>query len=163
MGRCSRAIVAAGVVGVLLVGCSSSSKPKVDTNKVLTKLEYIQAANDICKTYRERINGVVSSEGTGLSLSDAKDVLTKQLIPLFQEEHTALIALKPPAADAANLKAALVAMNSGINTIIGRVGSATSTDELDTINPQGLSAWKGEFGTYGALECGSPPTSTTSQ
>jgi hypothetical protein len=163
MGRCSRAIVAAGVVAVLLVGCSSSSKPKVDTNKVLTKAEYIRAADDICKTYRERINGVVSSESTGPSLQEAKDVLNQKLIPLFQAERKALLELKPPAKDAANLEAALTAMNSGINTIIGRVGSATSTDELDAINPRGLSAWKGEFGTYGALECGSPPTSTTAQ
>lgn len=157
MSRFSRAIVAAGVAAVALVGCSSSSKPKVDTSKVLTKAEYIQAADGICRSYRERINGVVGSASNGPTLDEAKAVLTNKLIPLFQAEHKELVALKPPAADAPTLAAALVAMNSGINTIIGRVPAATTTAELDAINPKGLGAWKAEFGKYGALDCGAKP------
>lgn len=160
MVRFSRAIVAIGVAAALLVACSSS-KHNLDTSKTLTKADYITASDDICKSYVDRITGVVSSAGAGLKLSESKDTFTKKLIPLFQAEHTELIALKPPKKDAANLTAALVAMNSGINTIIGRVGSAGSIADLNAINPRGLAVWKTQVGNYGMHVCGSKTTTTT--
>jgi len=159
MGRFSRAILAIGVAAALLVACSSSKS--IDTSKVLTKAEYIKASDDICDTYRNRINGVVSSAGNGLTVSQAKDTFTKKLIPLFQAEHNELLALKPPKQDAAKLSAALIEMNSGINTIIGRVGAAGSIADLNAIDPRGIAAWKIDVGNYGMHICGSKQTTTT--
>ena len=157
MGRFSRAFVAVGVAAALLVSCSSSGKGRVDSNVPLTKAEYIKESDAVCNTYRNKINSVVSSSGTNLSLAAAKAVLTQRLIPLFQEEHKQLVRLRAPKADAARLAGALLAMNGGINTIIGRVNSATSTQELDALNPRGIRAWKTEVGNYGMHICGSKP------
>ncbi len=52
-------------------------------------------------------------------------------------------------------------MNSGINTIIGRVGSAGSIADLNAIDPKGITAWKIDIGKYGMHVCGSKSTTTT--
>jgi hypothetical protein len=158
MGRFSRAFVAIAVAAALLVSCSSSGKSPVASNVPLTKDEYIKQSDAICNTYRNRINNVVASAGQGLSLSAARAVLIQRLIPLFQAEHQELLQLRPPKADAARLAATLRAMNGGINTIVGRVNSATSIDELNAINPRGIRAWKTESGLYGMHICGSKTT-----
>jgi hypothetical protein len=160
MGRFSRAVVAIGVAAVLLAACGSSSKG-IDTSKTLTKADYIKASDDICSTYQHRYDGIVSAAGAGLSVAQAKDTFTQKLIPLFQAEHRELLALKPPKKDAARLKAALVEMNSGINTIIGRVGGAASIADLNAIDPRGLAAWKIDVGKYGIHGCGTVGTTTT--
>jgi hypothetical protein len=157
MGRFSRAFVAIGVAA-LLVACSSS-KSSIDTSKILTKAEYTRESDAICRTYRNRITGVVSSAGTGLSLTALKGIWTQRLIPLFQAEHQELLRLRPPKADAVRLKAALLAMNGGINTIVGRVNSANSAAQLDAINPRGLQAWNTEVRNYGMRTCGWNPGS----
>jgi hypothetical protein len=161
MGKLSRAFVAVVVAAALLVACSSSSKSNIDTSKVLTKAQYIEASDAICNTFRNRINGVVSSAGNDLSLAAAKAVLTQRLIPLFQQEHKELVRLRPPKEDAPRLQAMLRAMNGGINTIIGRVNSAQTKEELDALNPRGIRAWKTEAGLYGMHVCGSKPTTTS--
>jgi hypothetical protein len=146
----------------LLVACGGS-KSSIDTSKVLTKAQYIEASDAICNTFINRINGIVSSAGNDLSLEAAKSVLTQRLIPLFQDEHKALLRLIPPKRDTAQLQAALSAMNSGINTIIAKVSSAKTKEELDALNPRDIAAWKTEVGNYGMHICGSKPTTTTSQ
>jgi hypothetical protein len=161
MVRFSRAIVMVSVAAALLGACSSSSKPQIDTSKTLTKAEYIKASDDICATYRDRIDAVVAGAGNGLTLSEAKDTFNKKLIPLFQAEHAELIALKPPTKDANNLKNALLSMNGGINTIIGRVGGAASIADLNAIHPRGTAVWKITVGNYGMHVCGSKTTTTT--
>jgi hypothetical protein len=161
MGRFSRAIVAIVVFALLAVACSSSAKSHVDVNKVLTKAEYIKESDTICANYRDRINGIVGSAGSGLSLSAAKAVFTQRLIPLFEAEHEELIRLRAPKADAKKLAGALVAMSSGINTIVGRVNGATSITDLNAINPKGIGRWKYVVGNYGMHICGSKPTTTT--
>jgi len=160
MGRFSRAVVALGVFAVVLAACGSSSK-SVDTSKPLTKADYIKAYDNICATYRNRIDGVVGSAGSGLTVSEAKDTFNTKLIPLFQGERQALLALKPPPKDAAKMRGALTELNSGINTIIGRVGSAATIAELNAIDPRGIAAWKIDIGKYGIHGCGSQPTPTT--
>ena len=155
MFRFLRVIVAIGVSVALLGACSSgSAKSAADTNKRLTKAGYIEASDAICSTFKDRIGGVVVSAGSGLTVSEAKDTFTKKLIPLFQLEHKELLALKPPKADEALLKSALIAMNSGINTIIGRVASAGSITDLNAIRPAGMIAWKIQSAKYGMQICG---------
>jgi hypothetical protein len=161
MGRFSRAIVAIVVFALLLVACSSSAKSHVDLNKVLTKAEYIKESDRICANYRDRIDGVVGSAGSGISISAAKAVFTQRLIPLFEAEHKELLRLKAPKADAKKLADALTAMSSGINTIIGRVAGATTISDLNAINPKGIGRWKYVVGNYGMHVCGSKPTTTT--
>jgi hypothetical protein len=159
MHRFSRTIVAIGVAA-LLVGCGSD-KPKIDTSKVLTKAQYIQASDDICNEFGKQNRSIAGSAGENPSFEKAKSTLQTQLIPLFQAEHDALAALKPPKEDAARMLGALQAMSSGINTIIGEVEAAKSKDALDSINPKGIAQWKTEVGNYGMSKCGSKTPSTT--
>lgn len=163
MRRFSRAIVAIGLVTVSLAACGSD-KPSIDTSKVLTKAEYITASDEICDTYGDRIVGVVSSSGGGLSLAEAKHILKTKVIPLFQAEHAELAKLKPPKADVVEMDAALLVMNQGTNTILADVDSATSIAELNGINAKGIAKWKAAAGLYGMTRCGSKaavPSSTT--
>jgi hypothetical protein len=160
MGRFSRAVVAIGVAAVFLAACGSSSK-SIDTSKTLTKADYIKAYEDICSSYKDRFDGIVSSAGGGLTVAQTKDIFNTKLIPLFQAERKDLLALKPPKKDAARMKQALVEMNSGINTIIGRVGGASSIAELSAIDPRGLAAWKIDIGKYGIGVCGATSSTTT--
>ncbi len=157
MGRFSRAVVAIGVSAALLVACSSSGKSHVDVNKVLTKAEYIKESDRICADYKGRIDAVVGNAGNGLSVEQYKKIFNDTLIPLFQAEHRELVGLKPPKADAKTLADALLAMNSGINTIIGRVGGAVTIEDLRSINPKGIARWKFKVGKYGMHVCGSIP------
>lgn len=154
MFRFSRAVVAIAVAIAFLAACSSSDKPRVASNKRLTKAAYIKASDAICDRYSEQINGVVRSAGSGLTLAEAKDTFTSRLIPLFQAEYKELVLLRAPEADAFILRASLTAMNSGISTIIGRVDSATSIADLNAIKPTGLTAWKQEAKKYGMQKCG---------
>jgi hypothetical protein len=154
MSRFTRGIVVIGVTALMLTGCSSSSKPKTDSTKPLTKAEYIKQSDSICRTYGERINSVVGSAGGGLSLGEAKKIFTDKLIPLFRSEHDELSALRPPKKDAAVLEAALVRMSSGINTIIGRVDGAENISQLNAIRPTGIGDWRLAAGKYGMTVCG---------
>jgi len=154
MRRFSRVIVVTGVVAALLGACGSSSKPKVDSGKPLSKAEYIKQSDAICSRYRDRIRAVVASAGSGLSVSQAKKVFTDTLIPLFVSELEELRALRPPPADAVVLVNALHGMASGINTIAGRVGGAKSIADLNSINPKGIGRWKYAVGKYGMHVCG---------
>ena len=153
MGRFSRVVVAAGLIVMLAAACGSSSKPKT-TGKPLSKAEYIKQSDSICRTYNERINSVVGSAGSGLTLEDAKKIFTDKLIPLFRSEHDELSALRPPKADAAVLEHALLRLSSGINTIVGRVGGAESIEQLNAIKPTGLGDWRVAAGKYGMTVCG---------
>jgi hypothetical protein len=159
----SRAIVAIGVAGLLVACGGSDSEPAIDRTKVLTKAEYIKVSDDICLEYRGRINGIISSAGNDLSLQEAKDTWNNKLIPLFEAEHKELSDLKPPPADVAEMEAALRAMKSAINTIIGRVQSASSKAALDAMSPRGLRTWKLAAGNYGMSVCGPKGATTTSQ
>ncbi len=152
MVKFSRAVIATGLIVSLAAACSSSSK--TDSTKPLSKAEYIKQSDSICRTYNERINSVVGSAGSGLTLEDAKKIFTDKLIPLFRSEHAELSALRPPKADAAVLDQALVRLSSGINTIVGRVGGAESIEQLNAIKPTGLGDWRVAAGKYGMSVCG---------
>jgi hypothetical protein len=154
MGKFSRAVVATGLIVILAAACGSSSKPKTDSTKPLTKAEYIEQSDSICRTYNERINSVVGSAGSGLTLEDYKKIFNDKLIPLFRAEHDELRALRPPKEDAAVLDRALVRMASGINTIVGRVDSAESIEQLKAIKPTGIGDWRLAAGKYGMKVCG---------
>ena len=154
MGRFSRVVVAAGLIVMLAAACGSSSKPKTDSTKPLSKAEYIKQSDSICRTYNERINSVVGSAGSGLTLEDAKKIFTDKLIPLFRSEHDELSALRPPKKDEAYFEAALLRLSSGINTIVGRVDGAESIEQLNAIKPTGLGDWRVAAGKYGMTVCG---------
>jgi len=155
MARFSRVIVVATVVAALATACSSSAKPKTDNGRPLSKAEYIKESDAICGQYRDRIGSVVSAAGGGLSVTEAKDIYNKKLIPLFEAELQELRALRPPKADATLLNNALLAMSSAINTIQGRVGGAHSIADLNSINPTGIPRWKSAVAKYGMHVCGS--------
>ena len=152
MGKFSRVVVAAGLIVVLAAACGSSSKP--DSNKPLSKAEYIKQADSICRTYGERISSVVGSAGSGLTLEESKKIFNDKLIPLFRAEQDELRALRPPKEDAAVLDRALVRMSSGINTIVGRVDAAESIEQLNEIKPTGIGDWRLAAGKYGMTVCG---------
>jgi hypothetical protein len=134
--------------------CSSSSKPKTDSTKPLSKTEYIKQSDSICRSYSDRINSVVSASGNALTVPDAKKTFNDKLIPLFRTELAELRALRPPKKDAAVLDLALIAMSSGINTIIVQVRAADSIAKLDAIAPKGIARWKAAVGKYGMHVCG---------
>jgi hypothetical protein len=155
MGRFSRVVVVMGVTVSLLAACSSSAKPKVDSGKPLSKAEYIKRSDAICSSYADRIGAIVGAAGTSLSISEAKDLYNKKLIPTFKSELDELLLLKPPPADKALLKRALLAFSSAIATIQGRVGGAHSISDLNSIQPTGIPRWKIAVGKYGMHVCGS--------
>jgi len=148
----SRLIVAGCVVASLLSACGSSS-PKVAPNKVLSKSEFIDRANAICKSYHRRIDGVVGSARSGQTFEQAKKTLTETLIPLFRGELAELRALRPPKADVARVTKFTINLSQGINTIEGRVGAAKSMTELSAIVAPGLVRAKKAAQAYGITEC----------
>jgi hypothetical protein len=152
MVKFSRVVIATGLIVSLAAACSSSSKPKTD--KPLSKAEYIKQSDSICRTYGERINSVVGSAGSGLTLGESKKIFTDKLIPLFRSEHAELDALPPPKKDAAVLDHALIRMSSGINTIVGLVDGAESIEQLNAIKPTGIGDWRLAAGRYGMTVCG---------
>ena len=155
MGRAPRLIVAGCVVASLLGACGSDDPPeKPNPNKVLTKSEYIEQADAICKSYGKRIRGVYSSAGGGLTFAQSKKILEEKLIPLFRGELLDLIALRKPDADKVELNDKfLLNLSQGINTIIARVGAARSISDLNAINPPGLQKAKKAAKAYGIKEC----------
>jgi hypothetical protein len=153
MSRFSRAIVVIAVVAFLPAACSSSSKPKVDSNKPLTKAEYIKRADAICRSHNSRISSVVNRAGSDLTLAEAKATWNEKLIPLFREEFTELRSLRAPKADATLLDQATLALSSGINTVAGLVGSAKSKADLDAMKPTGFGRWAQAATAYGMHDC----------
>jgi hypothetical protein len=154
MGRTPRLIVAGCVVASLLGACGSDGSGKPAPNKILTKSEYIEQADAICKSYGKRIRGVYRSAGGGLTLEQAKKTLNEKLIPLFRGELVDLIALRKPEADKIHLNDKfLLNLSQGINTIIVQVRAAKSISDLDAINPPGLQRAKKAAKEYGIKEC----------
>jgi hypothetical protein len=154
MGRTPRLIVAGCVIASLLGACGSDGSAKPDPNKILTKSQYIERADAICKSYGERIRGVYNSAGGGLNFVQSKKILSDKLIPLFRAELLDLIALKPPKADKVRLNDKfLLNLSQGINTVIARVGAAKTMRDLDAINPPGLQRAKQAALAYGIKQC----------
>jgi len=157
MGRTPRLIVAGCVVASLLGAlgaCGSDGSAKPTPNKILTKAEYIERADAICKSYGERIRGVYHSAGGGLNFVQSKKILVEKLIPLFRAELLDLIALRKPDADKVQLNDKfLLNLSQGINTIIARVASAKTMTDLNGINPPGLQRAKQAALAYGIKQC----------
>jgi len=61
--------------------------------------------------------------------------------------------LRPPRADRALIASMLVNLSQAINTIVGKVGGATSIAELDAIHPSGLARFKTATKNYGMKAC----------
>ena len=52
------------------------------------------------------------------------------------------------------MNAAISTVETGINTIIGRVGGAQNIAQLNAIKPTGIGDWRVEAGRYGMTVCG---------
>ena len=149
-----RLIVAGCVVASLLGACGSDGPAKPAPNKILTKSEYIEQADAICKSYSKRIRGVYRSAGGGLTFEQSKKILDEKLIPLFRGQLVDLIALRKPEKDKVHLNDKfLLNLSQGINTIIAQVGAAKSMSDLNKINPPGLQKAKKAAEQYGIKEC----------
>jgi hypothetical protein len=153
MGRIARLIVAGCVVASLLGACSSTSSGKGTRNKILSKSEYIDQADAICKSYGSRIDGVVSHAGNGLTLEQAQQIWNEKLIPLFRGQLADLRRLRPPRADQARIDKFLLDMSQAINTFAAKVSTANSVSEINAIHPTGLARFKKAAVAYGMKVC----------
>ena len=154
MRRISRLVVTGCVVASLLGACSSSgSTGKTNSNKVLSKSEYIAQADAICRSYSGKIDSVVSGAGSGLTVEQQKQIFREKLIPLFKGQLIALSDLHPPKADQERIDEFRLNMSQAINTIIAGVNAAKSVADLRDIKPSGLARFKKQAEAYGMKYC----------
>jgi hypothetical protein len=148
------AVLALGCV--LLVGCGSSGSKSGSgsstTTPELTKAEFTQQADAICKRYDDALSTASKALGSNPSSARQGDFLLNQAVPNLKKQVDELRALHPPAADAATIKTMLDDLATGVDDLATAV-KVNPTKALQQ-QPAGLAKASAAATAYGFKNCG---------
>jgi hypothetical protein len=96
------ALLAASVL--IAAGCGGSDDDSSDsgsdsTEAAPTKAAYIEQADGLCAADEDKINAVAADLPQDINAPEVQDAITDELLPIYQEQLTALRDLTPPEGD----------------------------------------------------------------
>jgi hypothetical protein len=148
------AIVLFGGVAISACGSSGNNSGSKASGPPLTKAQFIQQADAICRRGNDKIDAQTSNLAPSVAPSD---FITKTMLPDLRAEVDELRALQPPAADEATITKMLDNLSTGLDQFEKNAKSNPTTALQKP--PQALKDAATAATAYGLKECGGSSSS----